>query len=100
MNSLTSHLSASQEPLSVTLGAKSYATADLLTNPADHAMSRPTKARDFEGEGGPETKQGTYERDHGGNEDVLQTNFRGNPQQELEDNQEKPGSVGDEFNSK
>lgn len=32
---------------------------------------RPTKARDFEGPGGPETKQQLYEEANPGNEDVL-----------------------------
>jgi len=32
---------------------------------------RPTKAKDFEGEGGPEDKQRRYEEDQGGNEDIL-----------------------------
>ena len=36
---------------------------------------RPTKARDFEGEGGPETKQEIYERDNGG-DDAVQSNVR------------------------
>ena len=30
----------------------------------------PTKARDFEGEGGPETKQASYEENNPGNDDV------------------------------
>ncbi len=30
----------------------------------------PTKAKDFEGEGGPETKQALYEEAQGGNDDV------------------------------
>ena len=32
---------------------------------------RPTKARDFEGAGGPETKAAQYEAANPGNEDVL-----------------------------
>lgn len=31
---------------------------------------RTTKARDFEGEGGPEDKLRKYEEGHGGNDDV------------------------------
>lgn len=31
----------------------------------------PTKAKDFEGEGGPEDKQRRYEEENPGNEDVL-----------------------------
>ena len=59
---------------------------------------RPTKARDFEGEGGPETKQALYEQNNPGNDDVG-TNFRGQPQQELED-QNNPGIAGEEYNAK
>lgn len=33
-------------------------------------ISRTTKARDFEGEGGPEDKRRVYEEEHGGNDDV------------------------------
>ncbi|KAE9968894.1 hypothetical protein BLS_005628 [Venturia inaequalis] len=35
------------------------------------AKGRATKAKDFEGEGGPEDKQRRYEEDNGGNEDIL-----------------------------
>jgi hypothetical protein len=35
-------------------------------------MCRPTKARDFEGEGGPEDKARNYAEDHGGNDDILE----------------------------
>jgi hypothetical protein len=35
-------------------------------------MCRPTKARDFEGEGGPEDKARKYAEDHGGNDDILE----------------------------
>ena len=41
--------------------------------------SSPTKAKDFEGEGGPETKKQIYEEEHGGNDDV-----RGNIRQGTE----------------
>ncbi|MCJ1257175.1 hypothetical protein MMC24_005000 [Lignoscripta atroalba] len=34
------------------------------------ASGRPTKARDFEGPGGPETKQELYEQENPGNDDV------------------------------
>ncbi|KAI9778001.1 MAG: hypothetical protein M1835_005089 [Candelina submexicana] len=37
----------------------------------DGATGKATKARDFEGEGGPETKKRIYEEANPGNEDVL-----------------------------
>lgn len=37
---------------------------------ADGLNSSPTKARDFEGPGGPETKQQLYEEANPGNDDV------------------------------
>ena len=39
-------------------------------NEADCVMCSPTKAKDFEGEGGPETKQRLYEEENPGNDDV------------------------------
>lgn len=38
----------------------------------DHSddNSSPTKAKDFEGEGGPETKKQIYEQENPGNDDV------------------------------
>lgn len=38
-------------------------------------LSRPTKAKDFEGAGGPETKKQLYEEANPGNDDV-QSNVR------------------------
>ena len=40
-----------------------------------HKQYRPTKARDFEGEGGPETKAAAYAEANPGNDDVK-TNVR------------------------
>ena len=37
-----------------------------------NAMDSPTKARDFEGPGGPETKQQLYEEANPGNDDVVE----------------------------
>ncbi|KAI9813580.1 MAG: hypothetical protein M1827_003649 [Pycnora praestabilis] len=37
----------------------------------NRSTGQPTKARDFEGPGGPETKQALYEEANPGNEDVL-----------------------------
>ncbi|MCJ1471481.1 hypothetical protein MMC13_000120 [Lambiella insularis] len=89
----------------VTVGSAASGAGDNREIPVEEGgdinkLGQPTKARDFEGEGGPETKQDTYEREHGGNEDVTQTNFRGNPQQELEDDQQNPGIAGEELNAK
>ena len=39
---------------------------------------RPTKARDFEGPGGPETKQALYEEANPGNDDVTSNVRQGN----------------------
>ncbi|KAL8939584.1 MAG: hypothetical protein Q9211_002674 [Gyalolechia sp. 1 TL-2023] len=44
---------------------------DLISKPGEHGGSvHPTKARDFEGPGGPETKQKLYEEANSGNDDV------------------------------
>ena len=40
--------------------------------------TRPTKARDFEGPGGPETKQAMYEEANPGNDDVGSNVRQGN----------------------
>ncbi|MCJ1227366.1 hypothetical protein MMC12_004021 [Toensbergia leucococca] len=42
---------------------------DLISKPGEK-VGHPTKARDFEGEGGPETKQQLYEEANPGNDDV------------------------------
>ncbi|KAF6218425.1 hypothetical protein HO133_005774 [Letharia lupina] len=44
---------------------------DLISKPGEKGGSgHPTKARDFEGPGGPETKQAIYEEANPGNDDV------------------------------
>ncbi|KAI4183172.1 MAG: hypothetical protein LQ346_006405 [Caloplaca aetnensis] len=44
---------------------------DLISKPGEkHGSGHPTKARDFEGPGGPETKQQLYEEANPGNDDV------------------------------
>ncbi|KAL8959292.1 MAG: hypothetical protein Q9193_003824, partial [Seirophora villosa] len=53
---------------------------DLISKPGEKGGSgHPTKARDFEGPGGPETKQQLYEEENPGNDDV-----RGNVRQGTE----------------
>ncbi|KAI4090154.1 MAG: hypothetical protein LQ348_003429 [Seirophora lacunosa] len=45
---------------------------DLISKPGEKGGSgHPTKARDFEGPGGPETKQQLYEEANPGNDDVM-----------------------------
>ncbi|KAL9098582.1 MAG: hypothetical protein Q9163_005791 [Psora crenata] len=43
---------------------------DIISMPGDNRTGRATKAADFEGPGGPETKRGIYEESNPGNDDV------------------------------
>ncbi|MCJ1400831.1 hypothetical protein MMC11_004039 [Xylographa trunciseda] len=86
----------------VTVGSAASGAGDNREIPEEEGgdinkLGQPTKARDFEGEGGPETKQALYEQNNPGNDDAG-TNFRGQPQQELED-QNNPGIAGEEYNA-
>ncbi|KAL8757952.1 MAG: hypothetical protein Q9184_004073 [Pyrenodesmia sp. 2 TL-2023] len=44
---------------------------DLISKPGEKGSGHPTKARDFEGPGGPETKKQLYEEANPGNDDVT-----------------------------
>ncbi|MCJ1293793.1 hypothetical protein MMC34_005349 [Xylographa carneopallida] len=86
----------------VTIGSAASGAGDNREIPVEEGgdinkLGQPTKARDFEGEGGPETKQALYQQKNPGNDDAG-TNFRGQPQQELED-QNNPGITGEEYNA-
>ncbi|MCJ1462752.1 hypothetical protein MMC07_001355 [Pseudocyphellaria aurata] len=59
----------------VKVGSAASGAGDNREIPVDEGgdildSGRPTKARDFEGEGGPETKQQIYEEENPGNDDV------------------------------
>ncbi|KAI4120626.1 MAG: hypothetical protein LQ338_006878 [Usnochroma carphineum] len=45
---------------------------DIISKPGEKGSGHPTKARDFEGPGGPETKQQLYEEANPGNDDVRE----------------------------
>jgi len=68
----------------VTVGSAASGAGDNREIPVEEggdvdARGRPTKARDFEGDGGPETKADNYARDNEGSDDVATTQG-GNPQ--------------------
>lgn len=50
----------------------------LVSGHATLTATRPTKARDFEGPGGPEIKQAIYEEANPGNDDVKSNVRQGN----------------------